>query len=122
MITTFKAFALLLIFAWTILALARTRATKVLEVRAGCVRSAFCPSCNLKNLTSGKLPYGELNPVPRDKLEGWHGVGTGGRFKRETNVHLRLIHVVVQQKPTQHCKSIVLQLKIKFKTKQKTSV
>ena len=26
---------------------------------------------------------------------------------------LKLIHVVVQQKPTQHCKAIILQLKIK---------
>ena len=33
-ITTFKAFALLLIFAWTLLTLARTRATEVLEMRA----------------------------------------------------------------------------------------
>ena len=27
-------------------------------------------------------------------------------------VYLRLIHIVVQQKPTQHCKTIILQLKI----------
>ena len=27
-------------------------------------------------------------------------------------VYLWLIHVVVQQKPTQHCKTIILQLKI----------
>ena len=36
----------------------------------------------------------------------------GGRLKREgTYVHLRLIHIVVWQKPTQHCKAIILQLK-----------
>ena len=45
---------------------------------------------------------------------GW---GVGGRFKRErTYVYLWLIHVDIWQKPTQHCKSIILQLKInKFK-------
>ena len=39
----------------------------------------------------------------------------GGRFKREgTHVYLWLIHVVVQQKPTQHCKTIILKLKKKI--------
>ena len=42
---------------------------------------------------------------------GWE---VGGRFKREgICVHLWLIHVDVWQKPTQHCKTIILQLKIK---------
>jgi len=37
----------------------------------------------------------------------------GGRFKREwTCVYLWLIHVDVWQKPIQHCKAIILQLKI----------
>jgi len=41
---------------------------------------------------------------------GWD---VGGRFKREeTYVYLGLIHVDVQQKPTQHCKATILQLKI----------
>ena len=36
----------------------------------------------------------------------------GGKFKREgTYVHLWLIHVDVEQKSTQHCKAIILQLK-----------
>ena len=40
---------------------------------------------------------------------GW---GEGGRLRRwGTHVYLWLTHVVVQQKPTQHCKSIILQLK-----------
>ena len=30
-------------------------------------------------------------------------------------IYLWLIHVAIQQKPTQHCKSIILQLKISFK-------
>ena len=37
----------------------------------------------------------------------------GGRFKSEgTYVYLWLIHTVVGQKPTEHCKAIILQLKI----------
>jgi len=40
------------------------------------------------------------------------GYGVEGRFKREgTYVYLLLIHVVAGQKPTQHCKAIILQLK-----------
>ena len=36
-----------------------------------------------------------------------------GRFPREgTNAYVRLIHLAVWQKPTQHCKAIILQLKI----------
>ena len=47
-----------------------------------------------------------------DDLDGWDG-GVEGRLKREgTHVYLRLIHVVVQQKLTQHCKAIILQSKI----------
>ena len=41
---------------------------------------------------------------------GWE---VGGRFKREvTYVYLWLIHVDGWQKPIQHCKAIILQLKI----------
>ena len=41
---------------------------------------------------------------------GWE---VGGRFKREgTHVYLWLIHVDTWQKPTEHCKAIILQLKI----------
>ena len=52
-----------------------------------------------------------------DNLEGWDGVGRGGRFEREgTYVYLWLIHVGVWQRPTQHYKAVILQLKInKFK-------
>lgn len=44
-------------------------------------------------------------------VEGWGGEGVGGRFKR-IYVYLQLTHVIVQQKPTQHCKAIILQTKI----------
>ena len=41
---------------------------------------------------------------------GWE---VGRRFKREgVYVYLWLMHVRVWQKPTQHCKAIILQLKI----------
>ena len=44
---------------------------------------------------------------------GWE---VGGRFKREgTYVSPWLIRVVAWQKLTQHCKAIVLQLKINLK-------
>ena len=49
-----------------------------------------------------------------NSLEGWDGVGDGGRgkFKREeTYVYLWLIHDVVWQKPIQCCKATVPQLK-----------
>ena len=47
------------------------------------------------------------------ELEGW-AKGVGGRSEREgTCVYLKLIHLVVRQKLTQHCKAIILQLKKK---------
>ena len=51
-----------------------------------------------------------------DHLMGWDGVG-GGREVQEggTHVYLWLIHVDGWQKPTQHGKAIILQLKINLK-------
>ena len=51
--------------------------------------------------------------VDGDALDG-EGLDEGvkGRLKRERiYVYLRLIHIVVWQKATQHCKAIILQLK-----------
>jgi len=43
-----------------------------------------------------------------DDLEGWDG-GLGGRFERKgIYVYIQLIHSVVQQKLTQHCKVITV--------------
>jgi len=40
----------------------------------------------------------------------------GGRFRRDRiYVYLWLIHAVVWQKPTQHCKAIIFQLKVNLK-------
>ena len=47
-----------------------------------------------------------------DDLEVWDEGWVGGRLKRKRiYVYLQLIHVVVQQKLTQHCKAIILQFK-----------
>ena len=44
------------------------------------------------------------------------GSEAGGRFKREgTYVYLRPIRADVWQKPTQHCKTVILQLQLKIK-------
>ena len=47
-------------------------------------------------------------------------MGLGGRFKREgTYIYLGLIHIVVWQTPTQHCKATVPQLKKNGKKSEK---
>ena len=47
-------------------------------------------------------------------------MGEGGGFRREeTHVYQWLIHVAVWQKRTQHCKAIILQLKINKLKKRK---
>ena len=52
-----------------------------------------------------------------DELEGWE---MGGRSKRErVYVFMEPIHVVVQQKLTQHFKQLYSKLKINFKTREK---
>ena len=52
-------------------------------------------------------------------LEGWGGVAAGGRLKTEgIYIYLWLMHVVVGQ-PTQHCKAIILQLKVNLKKRYK---
>ena len=50
-----------------------------------------------------------------DDREGWDRLGVRGRFKRKgTYVYLQTTHVLVWQKPTQHYKAIVSNLKKKF--------
>jgi len=56
-----------------------------------------------------------LQQVLCDNLEGWKVVGGRRRAKMEaTYVYLWSIHIDVWQKPTQYCKTTVLQLKINF--------
>ena len=58
-----------------------------------------------------KLDFMKIkNFVHQKTVLGWE---VGRRFKREgTQVHLWLIHVGIWQKPTQHRKAPILQLKI----------
>ena len=49
----------------------------------------------------------------------WRSRGVGEGLKRETTyVYLQLVYVAVRQKPTQHCKAIIHQLKIKANLKK----
>ena len=51
-----------------------------------------------------------------DILEGWDRGWVGGRLKKEgICIYLWLICAVEQQKPTQDCKAIIFQLKLKIK-------
>ena len=64
-------------------------------------------------MASGNLLYDTGSSAGAlDNLEGWDGMGSGGRLKRKgTHVYLWLIHVDVWQKPTQHCKAILFHSK-----------
>ena len=76
----------------------------------------------VKLIASGKLLYNTGSSSQCSMTTYRSGMGWGVRrmFKREgTYAHLWLIHIVVRQKPTQHCKAIILQLKVKKKRKQK---
>ena len=45
-----------------------------------------------------------------DDLDGWDGDGVGRKSKRKRiYVYIELIHLVVLQKLTQHCKAIICQ-------------
>ena len=66
-------------------------------------------------MASGKLPYDSGSSVwcSVTTWKGRMGWEVGERFKKErTYVYPWLIHVVVWQKPTQHCKVVILQVKI----------
>ena len=68
----------------------------------------------VKQIANGNLLYGSGNSNRGSESIQRGGMGrlVGGRLKKEgTYVYLWLIHVDVWQKPTQFCKSIILQLK-----------
>ena len=45
-----------------------------------------------------------------DDLRAGMGGGAGGKFrKEEVYAYIPLIHIIVQQELTQHCKAIILQ-------------
>ena len=63
-----------------------------------------------KTIAGGKLFYRELSLVLCDDPQGYDARVQGGKLKREgIYVYIRVIHDVVQQKLTQHCKAIRLQ-------------
>ena len=66
--------------------------------------------CKIDSQREFAVRHKELKPVLCDNLERWDGVGAG---REGTYVYLRLTYVDVWQKPTQHYKVIILQLKIK---------
>ena len=48
-----------------------------------------------------------------DNTEGWNVVESGREVRGEgTYVYLELIYTVVQKNPAQHCKAIILQIKM----------
>jgi len=59
----------------------------------------------------------EPKPGLGDNREGWDGIGGRREVQEGGNIYiyLWLIHVDVWQKPTQYCKAIILELKIKNK-------
>ena len=69
--------------------------------------------CKTESEWAAAVQRRALSLVLCDDLEG-RDQGVGGRLKREgTCVYIQLIHVVIQQKGVQHCKTIILQLKKK---------
>ena len=71
--------------------------------------------CKIESQWEASVQHRELSLVLCDDLEGWDWGGRiGGRFKRQrTYVYTKLIHVVVQQELTQHCRAIIFQFKKK---------
>ena len=60
----------------------------------------------VKQIARGKLLTQGAQP---GALRRPRGVGWWGRIRKEViHVYLRLIHADVHQKPTQHCKTIIL--------------
>ena len=70
----------------------------------------------LKQIASRNLLYdtGSSHLVLSDNLEGWDGLVGGRKYTYGWPVYLWLIHADAWQKPTQYCKAMILQLKIKF--------
>ena len=76
-------------------------------------------SC-VKQMASRRLLYSAGSClVLCDDLEGWDGRGNAPR--EEIYVYLWLIHIAIQQKPTQHHKPIISHLKNKLKKRKSQS-
>ena len=72
----------------------------------------------MKQIASGKLLCNTGSSAQCSVMTWRDGMGEAGREAQEgICVYLWLIHVVLWQKPTQHYKAIILQLKINLKIK-----
>ena len=87
------------------------------EAKSGMIWEKSIETCTLpyvKQITSASLMHeaGHPKQVLQDNPEGWGGEGGGWGFRiRGMHTYLQPIHVDVWQKPSQHCKVIILQLK-----------
>ena len=69
----------------------------------------MCIVCKIDGYWEADVQHRELSSVFCDDPERWDGV-VGGRSKREgIYVYIQLIHTVVQQILTKHCKAAVVQ-------------
>ena len=65
--------------------------------------------CEIDSQWEAAVQHRELSSVLCDNLERWNGVGwEGGPRGRGLYVCIQLIPFNVQQRPTQHCKAIIL--------------
>ena len=78
------------------------------------VLNIYTTTCKTDNEKKDAKYHREHSSVLCEDLE--EGDVGSERLKRQgTYVYLELIQVVVQQKSTQHCKAVILQLKINLK-------
>jgi len=65
--------------------------------------------CKIDSWWEPAIKHRKLSLMLWDDLEGWMGVD--GREVQRLGIYacIQLIHFVVQQKLTQHCKAIILQ-------------
>ena len=70
-------------------------------------RHVYTTACEMDGWWEAAAKHRELSSVLCDGLAGWDE-GVGGRPARE-GLHISLIHFVMRQKLTRHCKAIILQ-------------
>ena len=78
----------------------------------------MCKISSWQEAATSCMQHRESASVLCDDVDGWDGHGVGGRLKAG-NICILIAdsHCHKQQKPTQHCKAVILQLKINFKNK-----
>ena len=97
------------------------QAERVEQIERVALKPIHCHVSNRQLV--GSCPYspGSSAWCPATTQRG--GGSVGRSFKREgTDVYLRLIHVVIRQKPIQHYKTVILQLKTNKKYMTSTQI